>query len=167
MTVVGVVLAAPGAAYAGARSAPKDGRIIAAARSAIGTPYSYGGASPSGTDCSGFTMWLFARFGVSLPHSSAAQYALAGTNGYTRVRDRDDLRPGDLVFQTNDGSSVGHVGVYIGKGRFISATSSEGVQVRSLYDSYWGPRWVGGLRVFERDVKKPARESELAAKPLP
>ena len=117
------------------------------ARSQIGAPYSYGGTSPSGFDCSGFTRWVYMDHGANLPHSSDAQFELAGSNGYKRVWDRADLRVGDLVFHDTSSGRIGHVGIYVGGGRFISATSSEGVQVRSLYDSYWGPRWVGATRV--------------------
>ena len=128
--------------------APKQrSHIEARARSQIGAPYSYGGGSPSGFDCSGFTRWVYLEHGANLPHSSDAQFELAGRNGYKRVWDRADLHVGDLVFHDTDSGRIGHVGIYVGGGRFISATSSEGVQVRSLYDSYWGPRWVGATRV--------------------
>ncbi|MDQ3940132.1 MAG: C40 family peptidase [Actinomycetota bacterium] len=117
------------------------------ARSQVGAPYSYGGTSPSGFDCSGFTRWVYLDHGANLPHSSSAQFELAGNDGYRRIWDRGDLHVGDLVFHDTGSGRVGHAGIYIGGGRFISATSSEGVQVRSLYDSYWGPRWVGATRV--------------------
>ena len=122
-------------------------KIKQAALSVIGTPYSYGGSTPAGFDCSGFTSWVYAHVGITLPHSSDAQYALAGTPGFARVEEIEDLRVGDLVFHNTDGSGIGHVGIYIGDGQFVSATSSEGIQVRSLFDSYWGPLWVGGVRV--------------------
>ena len=67
--------------------------------------------------------------------------------GHKRIWRRARLEPGDLVFHKTTSARVGHAGIYIGKGKFISATSSEGVRVRSLYDSYWGPRWVGATRV--------------------
>ena len=122
---------------------PKIERI---ARSQIGAPYSYGGMTPAGFDCSGFTSWVYSHIGVTLPHSSSAQYALAGTKGFIRIDSQEDLRVGDLVFHSTGGSGIGHVGIYVGKGSFISATSSEGIQVRSLSDSYWGPLWVGAVR---------------------
>ncbi|HET7481946.1 MAG TPA: C40 family peptidase [Actinomycetota bacterium] len=128
-------------------TASRSEQLVARALTAVGTPYSYGGTSPGGFDCSGFTMWVYSGFGITLPHSSSAQYALGGTDGYTRIASPSDLQPGDLVFQATGGDGVGHVGIYVGNGNFVSATSSEGVQVRSLYDSYWGPLWVGGVRV--------------------
>jgi cell wall-associated NlpC family hydrolase len=112
-----------------------------------GAPYSYGGASPSGYDCSGFTRWTFLNHGASLPHSSIEQFRLAKRDGFQRIWKRKSLKPGDLIFHKTTSARVGHAGIYIGSGKFVSSTSSSGVRVRSLWDSYWGPRWVGGTRV--------------------
>nr|MDQ3958657.1 C40 family peptidase [Actinomycetota bacterium] len=117
------------------------------ARGQVGAPYSYGGQSSSGFDCSGFTRWVFNGHGASLPHSSSAQYDLGTREGYRRIYKRSNLKEGDLVFHKTTSARVGHAGIYIGGGKFISSTSSDGVAVRSLYDSYWGPRWVAGTRV--------------------
>lgn len=120
--------------------------VEARARAQRGAPYSYGGTSPRGFDCSGFTRYVFAGHGASLPHSSQAQFDMGKRPGHRRVYKRANLREGDLVFHKTTSARVGHAGIYVGDGKFISATSS-GVQVRSLYDSYWGPRWVGGTRL--------------------
>ena len=123
-------------------------KVIARAKTMIGTPWVSGGGAPGGFDCSGFTAWVYSAFGYSLPPSSEGQYALGGSNGYTQIQRMEDLRLGDLVFQAT-GYPVGHVGIYVGRGRFISTTSSAGVQIRSLRDSYWGPLWVGGVRLLK------------------
>ena len=132
------------AAQSRAAGLPKIERV---ARTQIGAPYSYGGMTPAGFDCSGFTRWVYSHVGITLPHSSSAQYSLAGSKGFEKIASRSQLEVGDLVFHATGGSGVGHAGIYVGNGRFISATSSDGIQVRSLFDSYWGPLWVGGVRV--------------------
>ncbi|MDQ3952229.1 MAG: C40 family peptidase [Actinomycetota bacterium] len=127
--------------------------VEARARNQMGAPYSYGGSSPRGFDCSGFTRWVFGGHGAWLPHSSYEQYRMGKRKGFRRIHWRRNLKEGDLVFHKTTSAPVGHVGIYVGGGKFISATSS-GVRVRSLYDSYWGPRWVGATRVpaTRRDV---------------
>ena len=76
------------------------------------------------------------------------QFNLASRDGYKRIWNRSKLEVGDLVFHKTTSARVGHVGIFIGDGRFISSTSSDGVRVRSLYDPYyWGPRWVGATRL--------------------
>jgi peptidoglycan DL-endopeptidase CwlO len=103
---------------------------IAAAESVLGTPYVYGGASPeTGFDCSGLTMWAWAHAGVSLPHSSQLQYA-----SLPHV-DKEDLRPGDLVFFYNP---IHHVGIYVGGGMMIDAPhTGTVVQRRAIYWQYF------------------------------
>lgn len=97
----------------------------------VGNPYVYGGSSlTEGTDCSGFTMSVYANFGYSLPHSSAIQ----ATRG-TEV-DLAAVSPGDLVFYKNGGTTIGHVALYIGNGQVVHAsTSKTGIIVSNMYYS--------------------------------
>ncbi|HEX2054543.1 MAG TPA: NlpC/P60 family protein [Actinomycetota bacterium] len=101
--------------------------VLAAAYGKIGTPYQWGGSGPGSFDCSGFTSYAWRAAGVSLPHSSRAQYAA------TKRVSRDDLQPGDLVFF---GSPIHHVGLYVGGGSMIDAsTYGRPVAVRSILRS--------------------------------
>jgi len=140
--------AAPAQAHVRDRVRKQRGHIKDRIRGQVGTRYSYGGSSPNGYDCSGLTRWTFDDHGANLPHSSMDQFRLGKRDRYKRIWKRSKLKRGDLVFHKTTSARVGHVGVYIGRGKFISATSSEGVRVRSIYDRYyWGRRWVGATRV--------------------
>jgi cell wall-associated NlpC family hydrolase len=98
-------------------------RAVRIAAGALGTPYRYGGMSPSGFDCSGLVAYVYGKLGVDLPHNAAAQYA------YGRPVSRSQLRPGDLVFF----HGLGHVGLYVGHGKIIHAPQSgERVEIQSL-----------------------------------
>lgn len=113
-------------------------RVVGFAKKFVGVPYVYGGSSPrSGFDCSGFVRYVYAHFGVSLPHSSYAQF-----DDGRRVS-RHGLRPGDLVFF--DG--LGHVGLYIGNGRFIHAPhTGTRVQIETLA-GWYSSRFSGARRL--------------------
>jgi cell wall-associated NlpC family hydrolase len=124
------------------------GHIESRVKSQLGDPYRYGGDGPRGYDCSGLTKWTYRDHGARLPRRSIDQYRLAGKRGAVRVKRRKNLRRGDLVFFKTTSAKVGHVGVYVGHGKFVSATSSKGVAKRSVWDRYyWGKRWVGGVRL--------------------
>ena len=117
---------------------PFGRRVVDFARHFVGTRYVYGGSSPrSGFDCSGLVRYVYGHFGVSLPHSSFGQFDRG------RRIARSALRPGDLVFF--DG--LGHVGMYVGHGRFIHAPHS-GTRVRiETLAGWYGSRFVGARRL--------------------
>jgi peptidoglycan DL-endopeptidase CwlO len=129
-----VTIAAP---PAGAPPPSQYGGVVGYAMSFVGTPYVWGGASPSGFDCSGFVMYVYAHFGVSLPHSSYAQY------GYGSPVSMSQLQPGDLVFF--DG--LGHVGIYVGGGSFIHAPHTGDVVKVSSLTGWYASTFVGGRRL--------------------
>ena len=140
--------AAPAVAHTERRVLDQRAHVKQRARAQVGAPYSYGGTSPRGFDCSGFTRYTFDDHGANLPHSSMDQFDLAKRDGFKRIWKKRNLRKGDLVFHKTTSARVGHAGIYIGNGKFISSTSSSGVRVRSMNDPYyWGPRFVGATRV--------------------
>jgi cell wall-associated NlpC family hydrolase len=114
-------------------------RAATIALKAVGVPYSWGGASPArGFDCSGLVYWTYQRLGVELPHSSYALYELG------RRVPRARIKPGDLLFF----SGLGHVGMYIGRGRMVHAPQSgRSVEVVRLAGSYYARGFVAARRL--------------------
>ena len=124
--------------------------IVKSAMKYLGSPYRSGHMSPkSGFDCSGFTSYIFRQFGYTLHRSSSGQIA----NG--RRVERDDLRPGDLVFFNGRsvGGRIGHVGIVTEVGdkdfKFIHSASSVGVTESKSTEPYYQRRYVGACRVLE------------------
>ncbi|MBC5638265.1 C40 family peptidase [Ornithinibacillus sp. BX22] len=105
----------------------------------LGTPYVWGGKGPGGFDCSGFVSWAYAQAGISLPSSTAAMQSVGTKVSYS------DARPGDIVFfdtyKTN-----GHVGIYLGNGKFIGAQNSTGLAVADMSSGYWKDHFEGHVR---------------------
>ena len=118
-------------------------QIVEMARQYLGTRYRSGGSSPNGFDCSGFTLYLYAKLGYSLPHSATAQYKNCGY-----AVSKSELQPGDLVFFSDSSHAIGHVGIYIGDGQIIHARYSVGkITIDSLSASYYASRYVGAKRI--------------------
>ena len=131
-------------------SSSSNSDIAATAKQYLGTGYVYGGASPRGFDCSGFTMYVYSQHGYSLPHSATSQWQ-SGLG--TRVYSISELQPGDLVVfndpSRNAGKACSHAGIYTGDGQFIHSSSSRsgGVIVSSLTSGYYNTYFVGGIQV--------------------
>ncbi|HZG83321.1 MAG TPA: C40 family peptidase [Paenibacillus sp.] len=129
-------------AFAGSASATTD--LRAAIDPLIGIDYKYGGSTTSGFDCSGFTSYVFAKFGIDLPRRSVDQAAIG-----TKVA-KDELRPGDLVFFNTNGKTISHAGIYLGNGKFAHASSSRGVAIGDMNDSYYSTRYVTARRILDQ-----------------
>ncbi|NTW05895.1 MAG: peptidoglycan endopeptidase [Peptococcaceae bacterium] len=124
------------------RGISRSQELLDYARSLEGTPYSYGGQSEKGFDCSGYVKYVFLNTtGINLPRTAAEQYSRG-----TPVS-RDDAKPGDLVF-FQGGGQINHSGIYLGGGKFISSTSSSGVLVTSVNGSYWAGHFYGYSRII-------------------
>ena len=116
--------------------------VTRSARRFMGTPYVFGGTSDRGIDCSGFTMRVFMMNGIKLPRTADVQY------GVGRAVKSGKEEAGDLVFFETYCPGPSHVGIYMGGGNFIHASSSRGVTISNLSDSYYKSRYLGAKRVF-------------------
>jgi len=116
--------------------------VVRTALAYRGARYVRGGTGRSGFDCSGFTRYVYAKYGINLPHSSRAQ-----VNHGVPVS-RSQLKPGDLLFFQTRGSRISHVGIYIGDGKFVHASTPRGgVRVDSLSNSYYAKRFRAARRI--------------------
>lgn len=117
-------------------------QVLRTAEQFLGVPYVWGGSSPTGFDCSGFTQYVFAINGIYLPRTADIQYQ---TGLPVRF---GELKPGDLVFFSTYEPGPSHVGIYLENGKFINATSSRGIAIDRLESSYWKQRYIGARRVI-------------------
>lgn len=116
--------------------------LSATAHSYLGTPYQMGGTTRRAIDCSAFTQNVFAAHGIKLPRTADVQYNVG------RKVPKGEEMPGDLVFFETYLPGPSHVGIYLGNGKFIHASSSRGVTITPLNSYYFGPRYLGAKRVF-------------------
>jgi len=127
---------------AAARAAIDGYALVGTALGLRGIPYRNGGSDPNGFDCSGFTQYVFAQYGVALPREVREQFRVG-----TPVQP-DDLVAGDIIFFTTTEPGPSHVAIAIGGDEFVHAPSSAGVvRVEHLSSSYWSPRFLGARRV--------------------
>lgn len=121
-------------------------QIVDKAKQYLGTPYVYGGASPSGFDCSGFTYYVFSQLGFSIARTPAAQISLG------RAVAQSAMKPGDIVFFSGTGgaSGISHVGIYVGNQQFIHAPNSRSVvSIADLSSGYWAQHFHSAHRVVD------------------
>jgi len=126
----------------GQRSGYLSEKIIQTSKRFQGVPYLWGGDTPEGFDCSGFTQYVFGLNGIKLPRTADAQYELGVSVSY------NNLQPGDMVFFTTYAPGASHNGIYIGNGLFINSSSSRGVSIARMDNSYWAPRYYGAKRII-------------------
>ena len=129
-------------------SSANGSSVVALAQQYLGTRYVYGGAAPGAFDCSGYTMYIMKQFGYNLPHTATGQWQ----SGYGTKVSYAEMMPGDLVFFCDPSRSLGkacsHVGIYVGNGQFIHASSSKsGVIYSDLARGYYHNYYVGAIRL--------------------
>ena len=117
-------------------------KLLKTAAPYTGVPYVFGGTTPRGFDCSGYVQYVFARHGIRLTRTADTQ-ALEG-----KFVSKKNLKPGDLVFFTTYEPGASHVGIYAGNNLFWNATSSRGIMLSNLTDSYWEPRYYTARRIL-------------------
>lgn len=123
-------------------SSARVNSLLNKARSYMGVPYVWGGATPSGFDCSGYVQYVYGQVGVNLPRTADIQF------NEGRAVSFGGEAPGDMVFFETYAPGASHVGIYLGNGEFIHASSSGYVRVSNLEESYFKARYLGAKRVL-------------------
>ena len=122
---------------------PKRYSIVKTAQKYLGVRYRFGGTTPEGFDCSGYSSYVYKIHGMQLPHSAQQQYAKGRRIGIRKAR------PGDLVFFRISGWKISHVGIYLGDYRFIHAPSrGKTVCYDDVRKDYWRKRYAGTVSYF-------------------
>ena len=141
--LTGKMIPAKPTSIAPSRPDKNSNKILSTALSYKGVKYRFGGATPTGFDCSGFVMYVFNKHGVKLPRTADKQFEVGKV-----VKGTKDLKPGDLVFFETYEKGASHVGIYQGDNRFVHASSSRGVTVSGLSEAYYAKRYLGARRVL-------------------
>lgn len=140
--------------------------VIEEAMRYLGTPYRWGGKSPKGFDCAGFTRFIYSKFGVELAPSAAPQYRMG------RVLKNEEIRKGDLVFYGGRGGgtkSIGHVGIVTsvddnGGFYFIHSATSTGITITHSNEIYYKKRYIGACRVVDKVVSNLPANDDVSEK---
>ena len=117
--------------------------VVQTAKKFIGVPYVFGGTTPSGFDCSGFVQYAFKENGILIPRLADEQFKLG------KAVKTKELTAGDLVFFTTYEAGASHCGIYLGEGQFLHVSSSYGVRIDYLDNTYWAPRFYGAKKIVE------------------
>jgi hypothetical protein len=119
----------------------EDKNLIVAVENWLGTPYKYGGSTKKGIDCSGLICALYKEtWGLTLPRNTSDMAKKLSTTA------KHDLRCGDVIFFTIKEKKVSHAGMYIADGKFVHASSTQGVRIANLSDAYWQKYYAGAVR---------------------
>ena len=121
----------------------KVNQLIKTAKKYMGVPYKFGGNTPKAFDCSGYLEYVFKENGVTLPRTADLQFKLGKNSAVSQ------LEPGDLVFFSTYEPGASHCGIYLGSGQFIHASSSKGVRIDKLSDSYWTKTFWGAKHIVK------------------
>ena len=123
---------------------PSATEIIKNAQKYMGVPYVWGGDTPTGWDCSGYTQYVMRESGITIPRTAAEQYATG------IAVNKNDLKVGDMVFFTTYKPGASHVGFYMGDGKFIHASSAaKKVTINALSETYYAERYIGARRYIQ------------------
>ncbi|MGP4067406.1 LysM peptidoglycan-binding domain-containing protein [Halobacillus sp. B29] len=118
--------------------------LIKEAKKYLGTPYQWGGESPSGFDCSGFLQYVFAKEGIRIPRTVASIY----THSSLESVSHSNRQPGDIVFFETYKPGASHAGIYLGNNQFIHSGSTYGISIATLTSNYWSSRYIETKRIM-------------------